>query len=101
MPDSHFDDRRTHPRYTMDAGLELSVGDRKVQCQLNDISISAVSVIMDQPPKVGETVTIDVPGLGVHKARVKRVSDRVVALDLAKETQVRIREFESLAQALS
>ncbi len=98
MSDSH--DRRTHPRYSMDGALELSVNDQKVRCQLNDISISAVSVIINRPPKVGETVTIDVPGLGVHQARVTRVSDRVVALDLVKETQVQLREFEVLAQAL-
>ncbi len=100
MSDSQFDDRRIHPRYSMDGGLELSVKDQKVRCQLNDISISAVSVIIDRPPKVGETVAIDVPGLGVHQARVTRVSDRVVALDLVKETQVQLREFEVLAQAL-
>ena len=100
MPDSQYDDRRLHPRYSMDGALELSVRGQKVRCQLNDISISAVSVNIDPPPKVGEPVTIDVPGLGVHQARVTRVSDRVVALDLVKEAQVQIREFEVLAQAL-
>ncbi len=84
----------------MDGGVQLSVDDRKVQCQLNDVSISAVSVTIDPPPKVGETVTIDVPGLGVHQARVKRVSNRVVVLDLVKQAQVQLREFEVLAQAL-
>jgi len=100
MPESHSDDRRSHPRYSLDTALELSVKDQKVRCQLNDISISAISVIIDQPPKVGESVTVDVPGIGVHKARVKRVSDRVVALDLEQETLVQLREFEVLAQAL-
>ena len=100
MSDSKREDRRIHPRYSMDGGLVLSVKDQKVQCKLNDISISAVSVTIDPPPKVGETVTIDVPGLGVHQARVTRVSDRVVALVLVKETQVQLREFEVLARAL-
>ena len=100
MSHSDLADERTHPRYRMDGSLELTFGDQQVKCQLNDISVSALSVIIDRPPAVGESVTIDVPGIGVLQARVTRVSDRVVALDLAKGAQIQAGDFDVLAQAL-
>ena len=80
--------------------LKLSVGDQQTHCQLNDISISAISVKTDQLPKVGETVMIDMPGIGVLQARVARVTDGVAALTLVNEMQVQLGSVATLARAL-
>ncbi len=100
MSTSHVTDARKHPRYPIDGALELTVQDQQVRCQLNDISVSAISVTTDRPPNVGETVEIDVPGIGALQARVARVSDGTVALTLVNETRVQLDGVEMLARAL-
>ena len=84
----------------MSGELELTNNDKQVACQVKDISISALSITTDQPPAVGDSVVIDVPGLGVLQARVSRVSDGTVALNLTHETSLEVSNVETLARAL-
>ena len=100
MSTSHPADARAHPRYPVDGALEMSVGTRKISCQPNDISISAVSVTTDQAPSAGDTVVIEVPGIGQVQARVGRVHDGRVVLTLDNEAQVQSSGVGALARAL-
>ncbi len=94
-------DRRSLPRQFVEGSLQLIVEGAEVACELNDISISVISVITETPPKVGELVIIDVPGIGVLQACVTRVSGHRVALTLDHAAQVKSGGVEELARALS
>ena len=100
MSTSSFTELRVHPRHSMNGALGLSVNDQQLRCRLNNISISAVSVTTDQELEIGETVTIEMPGVGELQARVVRVSGGIVALSLNQDTKVRLCGIEELARAL-
>ena len=100
MSSSNFDDRRVHPRCSFEGSLEITIDDHPGQCKLNDISISAVSVITERPLAVGESAIIELPALGRIQARVVRVAGNMAVLDLVRETQAQRGDVEILAQAL-
>ena len=102
MSNSPSSDKRNYPRFpiAIKGWLELEYDNQQFNCDLNDISISALSVSTDMSPKVGEMITINFPGAGHLRARVARVSDGKLALRLENETNVQISDVEKLAQAI-
>lgn len=101
MSMSENSDRRTQPRQSVEGAVKMTVNDQDVDCQLRDISISAISVSGDATAAVGATVTVDLPGVGPVHARVTRSSGGTLALSLVQEAQVQQSGVATLARALA
>jgi chromosome partitioning protein len=63
-------ERREFPRWQVAWPVTISLNGAKCACTLKDISGGGALIAIDEPPKVGETLEIEVPTLGPFAATV-------------------------------
>lgn len=96
-PEASGDDRRRSRRIRLEMNGKIRVGTAFVNAKILDISSGGAKVRLAQVMRVGEGVTLPIPGLGVEVRGVVR-SVRVRAKDLHFEIGVKF-EFADAAQA--
>lgn len=77
-------ERRRFPRRAVDAISEIWVRERRSPCQLMDLSLGGVRVMLWEPaPDPGTAVRLALPGEGVREATVAFRDDAVMGLRFA------------------
>ena len=75
-------DKRQHPRHEIPVEGTLHAGSDEAPCKVRNISAGGALVEVDIPLRPGHMVTIDLPDVGSHNARVVRVVWKFAALSL-------------------
>jgi hypothetical protein len=75
-------DKRRHPRYEIPVEGTLRSGSNEAPCKVRNLSANGALLEVDMPLRPGHLVTVDIPQMGAHNARVVRVIWKFAAIAL-------------------
>lgn len=75
-------DKRRHPRHEIPIEGTLKSGGNEAPCKVRNLSAGGALLEVDLPLRPGHLVTVDLPDIGAHSARVVRVIWKFAAVAL-------------------
>ena len=75
-------DKRQHPRHEIPLEGTLRSGGNQAPCMVRNLSAGGALLEVDLPLRPGHLITVDIPEIGAHNARVVRVIWKFAAVAL-------------------